>query len=121
MKDFSSIDKSVSDVINSLKEVAKDNPVLQKRIAIMENAHEMGKSIVELAKLSTRKKRLFRPINRNPKNKIERRVKIFRKLIQIQSSRMRHEMIMQTPIPKFPKGTREVATIGEVGPEIIRL
>jgi hypothetical protein len=48
-------------------------------------------------------------------------VKVFQKMVGIQMARMRHEMILQTPIPKIPKGTRENATIGEVGPEVIML
>jgi hypothetical protein len=119
MVDFTPIDAAFFEVIKTLKETAKDNPVLQKKIAIMENAHEMGKSVVELAQLSTRKKRLFRPINRNPKNKIQKKAKIFKKIVDIQMARMRHEMILQTPIPKYPKGASEMGTIGETGPEII--
>lgn len=122
MNNFESIEKSAAELTEFLKSKHKDNPTMLKKIAIVDNSFLMAKSVVELAQLcSKKKKKIFQPINRMPKGRIERKKKIFRKLVDIQSARMRHELIMQTPIPKFPKGSIEAAIVGELDKEVIKL
>lgn len=122
MNNFESIEKAASELMEALKARHKDNPIMQKKIAIMDNAVQFGKSVVELAQLCSKKrKRIFQPINRMPKGRIERKKKIFNKLVEIQMGKMRHELILQTPIPKFPRGSYDSGIVGENGPEIINL
>lgn len=122
MNNFEPIEKASSDLMEVLKGVHKDNPIMQKKIAIMDNSIQMAKSVAELARLCSRKKkRIFQPINRMPKGRIERKKKIFKKMVDLHMSRMRHELILQTPIPKFPKGSIESAIVGELDKEVIKL
>lgn len=122
MSNFESIEKSASSLMETIKDKYKDDPRIQKKVAIMENAIQLGKSVGELARLcSKKKKRIFQPKNRKPKGKIERKKKIFQKMLRIQSIIMRHGFILQTPITKFPKGSFDSGIVGERGKEIIDL
>lgn len=122
MNNFGPIEQAASSLIETIKEKYKDDPIVQKKVAIIQNSIQFSKSVVELAQLcSKKKKRIFQPINRMPKGRIERKKKIFNKLVEIQMGKMRHELILQTPIPRFPKGSYESGIVGESGPEIINL
>lgn len=119
--DFKEISKITSETLSSLKEAYKGNPKMEKKVAIAENLIHMTQTVADIAQLSSRRKRIFQPINRMPKGRIERKKKIFNKMVALHIGRMRHELILQTPIPKFPKGTRGSGIVGEKGEEIIKL
>lgn len=110
-----------SEAISALKDASKGNPKMEKKVAVAENLIHMVQTVAEIAKLSSRRKRIFQPINRMPKGRIERKKKIFNKMVALHMGRMRHELILQTPIPKFPKGSMESAIVGELDKEVIKL
>jgi hypothetical protein len=119
--DFSTLNTAMGEAISTLKKSANGDPRMEKKIALLENATELATTLVEIALSSKRKKRTFQPIDRRPKNKLERKRKLFEKIKKAQMLRMRHQLIASAPIPKFPPGTSGTAVVGCDGPELIML
>ena len=87
-----------------MEKTSVNNPKAQKALAIARNVILAADEATALAKALARKKRIFQPKNRSPKNKFERRLKIFRAIVNLGSIKRQNLMILVTPIPRYPKG-----------------
>jgi len=94
------IKKQFEDIFKQMEPLIGDDPKKQKALALARNTVDFADELVSLAKLISKRKRIFQKIDRRPKNKIQRRIKIFSKIINLRLLQMQQLMIMQTPIPK---------------------
>ncbi len=118
------INKASASIISAMKLAANGDPKKEKQIALMENTLAFTRELTEVAILTTSgRKRILRPINRTPKRRMQRKQKIFRKIMNIKSLEMQRHMILSTPIPKYQKGGNSYSSIvGEApGPELVML
>lgn len=113
-EDFKKLASETSDPIKKAK--------MEKALAISEIIIQSAEEVTELAKALGRKKRIFQPKNRMPGRKQQRKLKIFRQIMNLMMARERIKMIMQTPIPKFAPGGNQagkmIAIVGDNHPEI---
>ena len=98
------INEAFAPALEAMRKAANGSPKLEKGVAIIDATVAMANELVALAGLMGRRKRIFQPVNRMPKKRINQRKKIFEKLISIQMLDMKRHVIAATPIPKYQPG-----------------
>lgn len=114
------INRISESIISTLKLAANGDPKKEKQVALTENIMQFAAGLTEVALLAApNRKRILKPINRTPGRRMQRKKKLFTKLMELRMLEMRRLMILSAPIPKYPLGSYSPAIIGETGPELI--
>ena len=86
------------------------NPILEKKIAIMNTTLDTAKVVMALSKEAFPKRRLFGKIDRRPLKRIKKRRAMALLVMSAAMGAAQIANIASQPIPKFPSGAVKINT-----------